>query len=34
MKFAAPRPRRCATWVAGEVAKWRKVIDAAKVERQ
>lgn len=27
-------PEEMREWVAGEVAKWRKVIDAAKVERQ
>jgi tripartite-type tricarboxylate transporter receptor subunit TctC len=27
-------PDEMRTWVAGEIAKWRKVIDDAKVERQ
>ena len=27
-------PEEMRVWIAGEVAKWRKVIDDAKVERQ
>jgi tripartite-type tricarboxylate transporter receptor subunit TctC len=27
-------PEEMRVWIAGEIAKWRKVIDDAKVERQ